>query len=271
MKTTRLSPALLVTALLLMNGCGGGGTDTGAATKLSLFPELAVVAQGASQTFGYSIETTGNADVTWSTTGGSITQTGAYTAPAFDGIFDVVVRSVKDPGVFDSSLVVVGDSNDGEITPLTLTMGVGESVDVSVSFTGPTDQSATWLTTTGKVESTGASTARLTAPETTGTINLIGRSTESPLLFGKRVVQVRNITISVSPDGNTVSAGAARTFAATVGGAFNTAVTWTANGGTIDATGAWTAPTVPGTYRVTATSVANSKFKGEALVFVTAP
>lgn len=271
MKPGYLLAALILPVLALIQGCGGGGTDSGAATKLTLQPEVAVLARGANQTFGYSIETTGSADVTWSTTGGSITQTGAYKATAFDGIFDVVVRSVGEPAVFDTSLAVVGDNNSGEITPLTLAMGVGEVVDVSVSFTGPADQTATWLSTAGKVVSSGAGLAKVTAPDTATTISVIGRSVESPSLFGKRVIQVRNITVAVTPDGNTVAPGDVRAFAAAVTGANNADVTWSANGGVIDSTGSWTAPSTPGTYRITATSVANSKFKGEALVFVAAP
>ncbi len=271
MKSAFRLPILLLPALALIHGCGGGGTDTGAATKLTLFPDLAVLAQDASQTFGYSIESTGSADVIWSTTGGSITQTGAYTAPSFDGIFDVVVRSVKDPAVFDTSLAVVGDSNQGDITPAALAMGVGETVDVSIAFTGPEDQSATWLTTGGKVESVGISTARITAPSSPGSISLIARSIASPSLFGKRIIQVRNIIVTVTPNGNTVAPGDTTSFSASVSGADNADVTWSANGGVIDATGFWTAPTVPGTYTITATSAANGSFKGEALVFVAAP
>lgn len=271
MKSVFLLPALILPALAALQGCGGGGTDSGAATKLTLLPEVAVLARDASQSFGYSIETTGSADVLWSTTGGSITQTGVYKAPAIDGIFDVVVTSVQDSSVSDRSLAVVGDNNSGEITPLTLAMGVGETVDVSVAFTGPADQTATWLSTGGKVVSSGASTAKVTAPDSPTTINVIGRSTASPSLFGKRVIQVRSITVAVTPDGNTVAPGTVRAFAAAVTGANNADVSWSASGGTIDATGSWTAPATPGTYTITATSVANSKFKGEALVFVAAP
>lgn len=83
----------------------------------------------------------------------------------------------------------------------------------------------------------------------------------------------KNVSISINPTTATVSAGATQTFTATVLGTKNTAVTWRvteANGGSITSTGVYTAPATAGTYRITATSVADDKKSATVTVNVTA-
>lgn len=84
-------------------------------------------------------------------------------------------------------------------------------------------------------------------------------------------VNVATVSVaSVSPATKTLSIGKTFTFSgAAVTGALNSAVTWTATGGTIDAgTGAYTAPATPGVYTVRATSVGDASKYSEATVTV---
>jgi hypothetical protein len=74
--------------------------------------------------------------------------------------------------------------------------------------------------------------------------------------------------VAVLPATVTLVPGAAAQFSATVTGAANTAVTWSANGGVTDATGFFTAPLQTGQYEVTATSVDDPSPSGVALVNV---
>lgn len=82
------------------------------------------------------------------------------------------------------------------------------------------------------------------------------------------------ITVTISPATATVTIGSTQQFTAAVTGTTNTAVTWSvspANGGTVSATGMYTAPaTVPtgGTCTVTATSQADSTKSASATVTV---
>ena len=73
------------------------------------------------------------------------------------------------------------------------------------------------------------------------------------------VAVVSLTTITLSPNPAAVSIGGTLTFNATVANAPNTGVTWGvaegAAGGTISTNGVYTAPSTPGTYTVTATSV----------------
>jgi len=78
------------------------------------------------------------------------------------------------------------------------------------------------------------------------------------------------ITVAVAPTTATVVAGATKQFTATVTGPSNTNVTWTASGGTVSATGLFTASANAGPATVTATSVADTTKSASAAVTVTA-
>jgi len=228
----------------------------------------AALAQEGTQGFSYKIESTGDTGVTWTCTGGSVTQTGAYTAPKSDGAYDVTVRSVMDPSVSATALVAVGDSNGGVIEPADLTLGVGESWPVTSAFAGQADESSSWHVTAGKVTETGAKSANVTAPDSPGAIFLIARSRAEKEKFGRKRIEIKAISVAVSPDGNTVPPLGTKTFTADVTGPKNQEVTWEATGGSVSASGVWTAPAAAGTYKIKASSVANPKVSGEVTVFV---
>jgi hypothetical protein len=82
------------------------------------------------------------------------------------------------------------------------------------------------------------------------------------------------IQVVVSPDQAQVAPAGQMTFAAVVTGTANTSVTWAVQelqGGTVTATGLYTAPTAAGTFHVTATSQVDPTKQGQASVTVTAP
>ena len=77
-----------------------------------------------------------------------------------------------------------------------------------------------------------------------------------------------NIAVSVSPATATVKAGRQQSFTAEVTGTNLVGVTWSTNGGTINASGVYTAPTTPGSYTVTATSTTDTTNSATAGVTV---
>ncbi|MCB9620689.1 MAG: Ig-like domain-containing protein [Sandaracinus sp.] len=81
--------------------------------------------------------------------------------------------------------------------------------------------------------------------------------------------EVVAVTVAVMPDEVTLEAGATQTFTATVMGAADTSVTWSASAGTIDAAGNFTAPAEAGSVTVTATSVEDTSVSATATVTVT--
>jgi hypothetical protein len=79
-----------------------------------------------------------------------------------------------------------------------------------------------------------------------------------------------NTQVSVSPsNGPNVPTSGTQQFTAAVTGNGNTAVTWTATGGSINSSGLYTAGGAPGIYSVTATSVADPTQKATVTVNVT--
>lgn len=81
------------------------------------------------------------------------------------------------------------------------------------------------------------------------------------------------VSVSVSPTSVAVLANASQSFTCTVTGSANTSCTWKvseANGGTITAAGAYTAPAATGTYHVVGTSVGDAEASATATVTVVA-
>lgn len=79
-----------------------------------------------------------------------------------------------------------------------------------------------------------------------------------------------SISIVVSPRSVSVQSGSTQQFSVTVNGTPNTAVTWTASGGTISSTGMFIAGSTWGTFAVTATSMKDGSKSAQATVTVTA-
>lgn len=90
---------------------------------------------------------------------------------------------------------------------------------------------------------------------------------------GDPVVSVDDprVEVGLEPAAAALSTGGTRRFTATVTGASDTAVSWTATGGNITRDGVYTAPGTAGTYTVRATSVADTRGYAEASVTVTVP
>ncbi len=82
------------------------------------------------------------------------------------------------------------------------------------------------------------------------------------------------VSVSLSPASVSVAAGGTQAFVATVSGSTNKAVTWSVQegsaGGSVSATGVYTAPGAAGTFHVVATSAADATKKASATVTVSA-
>jgi hypothetical protein len=66
------------------------------------------------------------------------------------------------------------------------------------------------------------------------------------------------VSISISPSTVSLSTGGQEQFTANVSGTSNTAVTWSASGGTVSTSGLYVAPSTAGTYTITAVSAADT-------------
>jgi hypothetical protein len=128
----------------------------------------------------------------------------------------------------------------------------GASVGLTVSGAGSVSPSP--VTTDGNGEATTVYTAPSNANGggTTVTATLADGATANTTI----TIQAP-ITVNISPASATIAPGQTRQFTATVIGTTNTNVTWTETGGTINGSGLYTAGSTPGTFSVTATSVAD--------------
>ncbi len=79
------------------------------------------------------------------------------------------------------------------------------------------------------------------------------------------------ISVSVSPKTVPLVEGASQQFSATVTGITNTAVAWSATGGTISTSGLYVAGPAAGSFTVTATSAADATKYGQGSVTISAP
>jgi beta-glucanase (GH16 family) len=89
--------------------------------------------------------------------------------------------------------------------------------------------------------------------------------------YGTGVLSPTTVAVSVTPTSVSLLSGGSQQFTATVTGSTNTAVSWSATGGTISSSGFYTAPSTAGTYTVTATSAADPTKSAAATVAVSAP
>lgn len=206
---------------------------------------------------------------------------GAYRFPDEPGERELVTVSVVVPSV--------------AILPGSATLAPGEAASFTASVTG-SDNGVTWEVTGGTGIEEGEALA-YTAGVATGSFTVIARSVDAPDRFATASITIEGecvlpasqpagtgpasmvasqaaascVVVQVSPGSTNLVYGATRQFVATVTGAANTGVIWTATGGTITASGLYTAGVVAGTFAVTATSIADPEQSAVAVVTIVAP
>jgi len=160
------------------------------------------------------------------------------------------------------------------ITPTTAALITGATQQFTASVTGAGNTAVTWT-----VQETGGGTITpagvYTAPATGGTYHVVATSVADITKSATATVTVTvPVAVTVTPTAEALITGATQQFTATVTGASNTTVNWTVQetgGGTITAAGFYTAPAMPGTYHVVATSTADATKSATSTVTVTAP
>lgn len=118
-----------------------------------------------------------------------------------------------------------------------------------------------------------AATGAYSAPVTPGVYHVLAICTSAISRVAMATVVVggaMDVSVSITPAEIQLNKGGTTNFSAIVEGAANNSVNWTCTGGTIDASGNYTAPTTLGTYQVTAASVADPSAYAVATVLVSA-
>jgi Zn-dependent metalloprotease len=153
------------------------------------------------------------------------------------------------------------------ISPTTASVVVGGTFQFTATVSGSTNTAVTWTATGGTVSTSGL----YTAPATAGTYTVKVTSAADTTKSASATVTVTpagGVAVTITPTTSTLSPGATQQFTAAVTGSTNTAVTWTATGGTVSTSGLYTAPATAGTYTVKATSAADTTKSASATVTV---
>jgi hypothetical protein len=212
--------------------------------------------------------------VTEGAAGGSISATGLYTAGSTAGTYHVVATSAADPTRSDSATVTVTPAPVAvAISPYKSYVQVGHTQQFSAAVTGNSNTAVTWSVQGGSANGTIDANGLYTAPSTAGLFTVVATSVADSSKSDSGTVKVTVnpplALVGVSPKSAGVMVNGTVQFTAAVGDVNNQAVTWSASGGTVSPTGSYTAPSAPGTFTVTATSVADNTRTDYASVTVT--
>jgi hypothetical protein len=254
------------TLSLSRNGNGRGQSKNAVAT-LTVMPDSATMKTGATNRFSAvgTLNDGSTVDVTvkWAATGGTIDQTGLYTAGGQPGKYSVTATA--NSGVTDTSTVNVVNIAPA-LTQLTLSpasASVTAGTTKQFSATGKAQDGTTvavapiFTATGGSITPSGLYTAGTTA----GTFRVIATDSATHLADTSAVTVTASTTtvqaVVLSPSTASVTAGGTQQFTASAtasdGSTVPISATYSATGGTITGAGLYTAGQTAGTYRAIAT------------------
>lgn len=143
----------------------------------------------------------------------------------------------------------------------------------TATVSGTNNKTVNWKVEEGASCGSVTSTGTYFAPNSPGLVcHLVVTSQADSTKTDKASITISPVSMYVLPYQVALGIGQTQTFTATVQGTPNTAVTWSVmeglSGGTITSLGVYTAPQSLGTFHVIATSQADSRFAGSAVVDV---
>lgn len=240
-------------------------------TGIGVSPGSVVLAQGGIQQFSavalWSDGSTSTPGITWTATGGTVNSSGRYTAGSTAGTFRIIGRLSSGTMADTSSIVITAPPivTNLTISPKSTTSQLGTSTQFAASATWSNGTTSlpplTWTGTGGTVNSTGLYAAGSTA----GTYRVIvahqggvRRDTASVTLTATPPPPPPPTptlsSLAISPKPTSVPTGQTRQFSASGtwsdGSTTAPAVTWSATGGSITASGLYSAGPAAGTFRV---------------------
>lgn len=183
MRTLKPVPAFLALALL---GCGA--MEIG----ISISPREASVNANAQYQFTASVSNAGNKDVAWSTTDGSVTASGLFTAPELATTAYVTATSLADPSKTATARVTI--VAPVVVSPGVLSLGPGAIQVFTATVVATGDTAMTWSIQEGAAGGTITADGTYTAPAVAGTYHIVATSVADPTQIGIAVVTVTSTT-----------------------------------------------------------------------------
>jgi trimeric autotransporter adhesin len=238
---------------------------------VSLSPTSVNLQTGGQQQFSASVSGTTNTAVTWTTSGGTVSTSGLYTAPSSGGTYTVTATSAADTSKSASATITVSQSIAVSLSPTSASLQAGGQQQFTAYVSGTSNTAVNWSTSGGTITSGGL----YTAPSTAGTYTVKAVSAADPTKSASASVAVssQTVAISISPTSTALPEKWQQQFAATISGSTNTGVTWavTQGTGTITQGGLYTAPQAVETDIVTVVSQADTTKSASAAITVSAP
>jgi hypothetical protein len=256
---------------------------------VTINPTTASVTTSTTKQFTATVTGTTNVGVKWSVDGviggssttGTVSTGGLYTAPSTAGTHTVSVTSNADTTQTASAAVTV-TAISITISPTTVSVTASTTKQFTATVTGTSNVGVQWsvdgvvggAAATGTISTTGVYTAPATAGSHTVTVTSNANTTQT----ASAAVTVTTIAVTVSPTSISMTTNTTKQFTGTVTGTTNVGVKWSVDGvvggaaatGTVTTGGLYTAPTTAGSHTVTVTSNADSTKSASAAVTVSA-
>ena len=194
-------------------GCSSAITPTPAASNpaakqssipvVKVTPGTSTVAPGTPLQFSALVTNTSNTGVTWSATGGVITDNGLFTAPnAKPGsVIQIVATSMANSSVRGIATLAIASSPSSngnpvvKVTPGTSTIAPGTPLQFSALVTNTSNTGVTWSATGGVITDNGLFTAPNAKPGSV--IQIVATSMANSLVQG-----IATVAIASSPSSN---------------------------------------------------------------------
>lgn len=151
------------------------GSALKSTVSVAVTPTSASLASGATKQFSASVQGTSNTAVTWTATAGSISTSGAFTAPKVSSTTAVTVRatSAADPTKSASAVVNVAPPAPAvsiSVSPTSASVNAGAGQQFSATVSGSTNTSVTWSASGGTISAGGMFIAPSVTLKTTVTV-----------------------------------------------------------------------------------------------------
>jgi len=213
-----------------ITGIGTFGTTTASVTLTGSTATQTISPSSVSVTLGKTQQFTSTGATGWSTTAGSISSSGLYTAPTtMPSSSTASVTATGPGGTATATISLVSGVTAQTISPSSVSVTLGQTQQFTSS--GATG----WTATAGSVSSTGLYTAPATMPSSsTASVTATGpggTATATVSLVSAVTAQ------TISPSAVSITLGQTQQFLSTG------ATSWTATAGSISSAGLYTAPT----------------------------
>lgn len=255
--TSRMDPTKSATAIITVVIPG-----------VSVSPANVTLQSYGTQQFTASVVGLSNTAVTWSCSGGSVSNSGLFTAPYLAGTYSITAISVQNSTI--TGLATATVPLRLAIDRSTVSLSPNSSCSLGLTTNASSTPSVTWTCSGGSVTPSTNGSVIYKAPAISGIYTVtVTSNVDSTVTASVSVRVAPPVIVKVTPGAVSLALGTTQQFSTSVtGGLGNPTVTWTCSGGTISSSGMYTAPQNAGSYSVWATSVDDPSITTTAKIIV---